>query len=141
MRPNKGFYAREINQIIQNTEKMGEQLHPSYEEIRLAIDEDKLADLDQAHIKEIHELFDEGTQFYRLNFEKIKLLKPPAKVMGNHKTFEKAYEKYVNGCQAMTDSLAGEVNVDAFNEAEKVQDLATDTLYKVIQKITNLLLK
>ncbi len=27
MRPNTGFYAREINEIVQNTEKMGERLH------------------------------------------------------------------------------------------------------------------
>ena len=31
MRPNVGFYAREINEIIKNTEEMGEKLHPSYE--------------------------------------------------------------------------------------------------------------
>ena len=43
MRPNTGFYAREINEIVQNTEKMGERLHPSYEEIRTALDEKKMA--------------------------------------------------------------------------------------------------
>lgn len=141
MRPNTGFYAREINEIVQNTEKMGERLHPSYEEIRTALDEKKIADFDQERLSEIHELFKEGTQFYQLNLEKIGLLKAPAKVMGNHKSFEKAYIQYVAGCQEMTDSLLPEVNEEAFNAVEKKQDAATDTIYKTIQKITNLLLK
>ncbi len=63
--------------------------------------------------------FKEGTQFYQLNLEKIGMLKAPAKVMGNHKSFEKAYIQYVAGCQEMTDSLLPEVNEEAFNAAEK----------------------
>lgn len=139
MRPNVGFYAREINEIIKNTEEMGEKLHPSYEEIRNAIDQKK--ELDAEKISEIHKLFAEGTEFYQLNLKKIQLLKPPAKVMGNHKKFEKAYVDYVAGCKEMTDSLLPEVNTKAFDAAEQKQDLATDTIYKTIQKITNLLLK
>ena len=141
MRPNTGFYAREINEIVQATEQMGERLHPSYEEIRTALDEKTMADFDPSHLSEIHELFKEGTQFYKLNLEKISLLKPPAKVMGNHKSFQKAYVDYVAGCQEMTDSLLPQVNEEAFDAAEKKQDAATDTVYKTIQKITNLLLK
>ena len=120
---------------------MGERLHPSYEEIRTALDEKTMADFDPSHLSEIHELFKEGTQFYKLNLEKISLLKPPAKVMGNHKSFQKAYVDYVAGCQEMTDSLLPQVNEEAFDAAEKKQDAATDTIYKTIQKITNLLLK
>ncbi|MDT2758438.1 hypothetical protein [Enterococcus xiangfangensis] len=141
MRPNTGFYAREINEIVQNTEKMGERLHPSYEEIRQAIDDKKITEFDQEKLSEIHELFKEGTQFYQLNLEKIGLLKAPAKVMGNHRSFEKAYVQYVIGCQEMTDSLLPTVDEAVFNAAEKKQDDATDTIYKTIQKITNLLLK
>lgn len=141
MRPNTGFYAKEINEIVQATEQMGERLHPSYEEIRTALDEKTMADFDPSHLSEIHELFKEGTQFYKLNLEKISLLKPPAKVMGNHKSFQKAYVDYVAGCQEMTDSLLPQVNEEAFDAAEKKQDAATDTIYKTIQKITNLLLK
>jgi hypothetical protein len=69
------------------------------------------------------------------------MLKPPAKVIGNHKKFERAFIQYVEGCQEMTDSLLPEVNEEAFNAAEKKQDEATDKIYKTIQKITNLLLK
>ena len=76
-----------------------------------------------------------------MNLEKIGMLKAPAKVMGNHKSFEKAYIQYVAGCQEMTDSLLPKVNEEAFNAAEKKQNAATDTIYKTIQKITNLLLK
>ena len=141
MRPNTGFYAREINEIVQNTEKMGERLHPSYEEIRQAIDDKKITEFDQEKLSEIHELFKEGTQFYQLNLGKIGLLKAPAKVMGNHRSFEKAYAQYVIGCQEMTDSLLPTVDEAVFNAAEKKQDDATDTIYKTIQKITNLLLK
>lgn len=141
MRPNTGYYAREINEIVQNTEKMGERLHPSYEEIRTALDEKTITEFDQEHLSEIHELFKEGTQFYELNLEKISMLKPPAKVIGNHKKFERAFIQYVEGCQEMTDSLLPEVNEEAFNAAEKKQDEATDKIYKTIQKITNLLLK
>ncbi|GCF95148.1 hypothetical protein NRIC_30390 [Enterococcus florum] len=139
MRPNTGFYAREINEIIKNTEEMGEKLHPSYEEIRTALDEGK--EFDAERVADIHELFAEGTEFYRLHLQKISRLKPPAKVMGNHKRFEKSYIEYVEGCQEMTDSLIPEVNKEAFDAAEQKQDQATDTIYKTIQKITNLLIK
>ncbi len=141
MRPNTGFYAGEINEIVQNTEKMGERLHPSYEEIRKALDEKKINEFEMERLSEIHDLFEEGTHFYQLNLEKIGMMKPPAKVMGNHKSFQKAYIQYVAGCQEMTDSLLPEVNEEAFNAAEKKQDEATDIIYKTIQKITNLLLK
>lgn len=51
------------------------------------------------------------------------MLKAPAKVMGNHKSFEKAYIQYVAGCQEMTDSLLPKVNEEAFNAAEKNRTL------------------
>lgn len=69
MRPNVGFYAREINEIIKNTEEMGEKLHPNYEKIRKAIDQKK--ELDPKKVSEIHELFLEGTEFYQLNLKKF----------------------------------------------------------------------
>ncbi len=139
MRPNVGLYAGKINELIKDTEEMGEKLHPSYEEIRTAIDKKK--EVDAARVSEIHQLFAEGTKFYQLNLEKIELLKPPAKVMGNHIKFKKAYRQYIEGCQEMTDSLVPEINAEAFNAAEEKQDQATDTIYKSIQKITSLLLK
>lgn len=141
MRPNTGFYAREINDLIQNTEQMGDKLHPSYEKIRNAIDHDQTADLDDKTLAEIHELFEKGTAVYRQLGKQIGLLKPPAKVIGNHKRLEKAYLQYVAGCQEMTDSLQPSLDQKAFDLAEQKQDEATDTIYKTIQKITNLLLQ
>ncbi|EAA0289481.1 hypothetical protein B5H26_15270, partial [Listeria monocytogenes] len=98
MRPNLGFYVQTINDLVKETEAIGEKMNPNYEEIRKAIDEKKEAEVTPERLAEITRIFKEGTDKYRLMLEKISKLRPPANVMGIHKKFERAYMKYVAGC-------------------------------------------
>ncbi|OTO85257.1 hypothetical protein A5849_002188 [Enterococcus sp. 10F3_DIV0382] len=41
MLPNIGYYVQSIDQIVKETEAIGEGMHPKYEVIRNAIDEGK----------------------------------------------------------------------------------------------------
>lgn len=140
MKPNLGFYVQNINTLVEKTEQIGEGMHPYYEDIRKAIDEDKLADLTSERLAEIHEIFAKGTAEYQAMFAQITTLRPPAKVMGIHKKFERAYKDYVAGCEEMVAATQNNVAVEEFNHAEEVQDQATDTISFCIQRMTNLLL-
>ncbi|KAF1302365.1 MULTISPECIES: hypothetical protein [Enterococcus] len=142
MRPNLGFYVQAINDIVKTTEEIGEKMNPSYEAIRKAIDEDKTAEITAEQLKETVALFSEGTVKYKDMLKQISNLRPPAKVMGIHKKFERSYVKYVAGCEEMTTSLQVEgIDVAAFDASEKKQDEATDEISFAIQRMTSLLLK
>ena len=142
MRPNLGFYIQNINKIVQDTEEIGEGLNPKYEEVRQAIDNDTLSELSAEKLTAIIESFEKGTAKYQAMLEQINKLRPPAQVLGVHKKFERSYTNYVKGCQSMIDSLKnGEVDVEAFNAAEAVQDEATDGISFSIQRMTITLLK
>lgn len=142
MRPNLGFYIQNINKIVQDTEEIGEGLNPKYEEVRQAIDNETLSELSADKLTTIIESFEKGTAKYQAMLEQINKLRPPAQVLGVHKKFERSYTNYVKGCQAMIDSLKnGEVDVEAFNAAEVLQDEATDGISFSIQRMTSTLLK
>lgn len=143
MLPNLGYYVQTVDKIVKETEAIGETMHPKYEKIREAIDQKKTAELTQSELVETVELFDQGTEKYRNMLKKISTLRPPAKVMGIHKNFEKAYKNYVAGCEEMTQSIQPEKGIDAeqFDASEAKQDQATDDISAAIQKMTNLLMK
>lgn len=142
MRPNLGFYVQTINDIVTDTEKIGEDMNPDYEEIRKAIDEDKVAEISSERLTEISEHFEKGTKEYKLMLEKIGKLRPPAKVMGIHSKFKRSYENYVAGCEEMVASLKSDAGIDtkSFDAAEQKQDEATDEISFAIQRMTKLLL-
>lgn len=142
MRPNLGFYIQNINKIVQDTEEIGEGLNPKYEEIRQAIDNDTLSELTADKLTAIIESFEKGTAKYQAMLQQISKLRPPAQVLGIHKKFERSYTNYVKGCEEMIASLANnQVDVEAFNAAEVIQDEATDGISFSIQRLTSTLLK
>ena len=53
MLPNIGYYVQSIDQIVKETEAIGEGMHPKYEVIRNAIDEGKTSELDKSTLEEI----------------------------------------------------------------------------------------
>ncbi len=65
MLPNIGYYVQSIDQIVKETEAIGEGMHPKYEVIRNAIDEGKTSELDRSTLEETVQLFEEGTKKYR----------------------------------------------------------------------------
>ncbi len=69
MLPNIGYYVQSIDQIVKETEAIGEGMHPKYEVIRNAIDEGKTSELDKSTLEEIILLFEEGTKKYRAIYE------------------------------------------------------------------------
>ncbi|MGX7196767.1 hypothetical protein [Enterococcus olivae] len=141
MKPNLGFYVQKINDIVKDTEAIGEEMNPCFEEIRQAIDEDKTAEISEEKRNEIVKVFEEGTKKYQAMKTTIAALRPPARVMGIHKKFERSYFEYVEGCEEMIASLSEGVDAAAFNAAEAKQDEATDTIAFSIQRMTGLLLK
>lgn len=143
MLPNIGYYVQSVDNIVKQTEEIGEQMHPKYEMIRQAIDEKKVAELNSEQLTEVVQLFEAGTKQYRAMLKKVSTLRPPAKVMGIHKKFERAYLSYVAGCEEMIQSIDVEkgIDTDLFEASEKKQDQATDDISLAIQKMTNLLMK
>ena len=140
MKPNLGFYVQKINDIVQDTEAIGGDMHPCFEEIREAIDTDKIETVTDERRAEIVAIFEEGTQKYQAMQQTVSALRPPARVMGIHKKFERAYTEYVEGCVEMIASIKEGINVEAFNASEQKQDEATEIIAFSIQRMTGLLL-
>ena len=143
MKPNLGYYVKNINDIVKETEEVGEKMNDYYEEVRKAIDEGKVADLAPERIVEIQRIFQDGTKEYEAMLVKVTQLRPPARVMGIHKKFERSYIEYLAGCNEMILSLDPEkgIDVDLFNASEEKQDKATDDISFSITRMSNLLLK
>ncbi|KAF1303040.1 hypothetical protein IV487_03895 [Enterococcus saccharolyticus] len=141
MKPNLGYYVQKINDIVKDTEAIGEEMHPCYEEIRQAIDKEETAAITDERREEICKIFQEGTTQYEAMLETVRSLRPPARVMGIHKKFERAYVDYVAGCQEMIGSVTNGIDVTAFDAAEQKQDQATEEISFAIQRMTSMLLK
>lgn len=134
-------YAQLINGMIQNLEDNQTDLNGDYERLKKAIEADKVAEISAADYWAIQEHFQKGTDSYQDQLTKLKKGQAPARIMGTQHLLVDAYTKFVDGCQAMVDSMLDDrtIDVDKFNQAEQAQDLATDKIGKYIQKITQLL--
>ena len=62
MRVDLGYYIQMINQLIQDTEAVGEKMNPKFEEVKKAIEDNQLATLSSEQLSEILATFNEGTQ-------------------------------------------------------------------------------
>lgn len=142
MKPNLGYYVQSINDIVKETEEVGEKMNDYYEEVRKAIDTGKAAELTPERIAEIQHIFQDGTKEYTKMLGKVTQLRPPVRVIGIHKKFERSYIDYLAGCNEMIVSLDPEkgVDIDLFNHSEKKQDKATDDISFAITRMSNLLL-
>ena len=142
-KPNIGHYLKVINTIVTDSEKVGEEMNPSYEIVRHAIDDGKVSDLTVEQLTEIKNQFSTGTEHYRVMENALTQLKAPVKVLGIHKKLEKAFNDYVEGCQEMVDSIDaehGKVDSEAFDLSEAKQDAATDGISFCIQRITQIIM-
>ncbi|MFC0232458.1 hypothetical protein ACFFIF_00445 [Vagococcus entomophilus] len=142
MRPNLGYYVQKINDLITETEKTGEAMHPYFEEVRQSLDEKKTISADK--IAEVEKEFQKGLAKYLELSQAITALQPPVKVIGIHKKLEKSFQNYVAGCKEMTASLDaenGSIDEVAFNQSEEKQDQATEVISFCIQKMTTTLMK
>lgn len=143
MKPNLGQYVQMINKIVTDTEVIGGEMHPYFEEVRTALDTDE-SKLTVGTLTAVHENFSEGTAKYQELATLISNQKVPVKVMGIHKKLEKSYAAYVAACQKMVDSIDpenGKVDRVAFDASEAEQDEVSGTVAFCIQRITGLLSK
>lgn len=128
---------------MKETENIGKQMNPYYEEIRQAIDQETYNDLSIERLTEVKDMFEQGTEKYQQMLKNIMQLRAPANVLGIHKKLERSYKEYVLGCQEMVDAIQIEtgIDVDLFDASEKKQDQATDDISFSITRMSNLLLK
>lgn len=135
-------YAQLIETVVTGTEDEQQTLAPPFEALRQAIDEGTLDALTQEDYQATKATFEAGTARYAALLTQLQKAQPPARLMGNHLKLTKAFNDFVAGCQAMTQSLNDSpqtLDQPAFDAAEQAQDDATDRLMKAIQKITILM--
>ncbi len=87
MLPNMGYYVQAVDRMVKETEEIGETMHPKYQVVREAIDQNKTADLSTEELTEISELFKEGTKKYQLILKKISQLSITSQSNGNPQKF------------------------------------------------------
>lgn len=144
MKVDMSYYIQQINQLVQQTEEIGETLNEHFMVLRSAIDKKTTDQLEKEQLEEISNKFAKGVATYKNIYKQLLQMRAPVKVIGIHKKLEKNYDEYIKGCQQMLDSIDTEKNlldVEAFNQAEKIQDEATNGIAFCIKRITTLALK
>ncbi|MEY2384900.1 hypothetical protein [Lactiplantibacillus pentosus] len=131
-------YMPVLSKIIESTEKMGEELNPSFEKLRKAIDDDAVAEMVPAEFSDIQLEFSDGTEQYEQNLAQLKKVGVPARLIGRHRNLINAYEAYTKACAAMTASIDLEnqtIDVAAFNQAESDQETEMGRISNNVQRI------
>jgi hypothetical protein len=130
-------YGYTINTVMSRTDELQDELNPLFIQLREAIDANKVADFDKDDYEDIRSKFAAGTAEYAEMLAKFEKAQVPARFIGNHKLLTKAFAGFVAGCQAMTDSLGDDkqIDIDAFNAAEKQQDEESEKVSKFLNKI------
>ena len=133
-------YMPVLSKVIESTEKMGEELNPSFEKLRQAIDNDAVAKMVPAEFNDIQMEFSDGTEQYQQNLAQLKKVAVPARLMGRHRNLLAAYEAYTNACAAMTASMNIDdqtIDVAASNQAETDQETEMGRVSNNVQRIMN----
>lgn len=144
MKPNLGYYVQKINDIVSETETIGETMHPYYEKVRTALDKKQTAELTTSQLEEVKAKFSEGTAAYQQLNTVLQGLVAPVKVLGIHKKLQKAFSAYVIACEEMVTAIeptTPTVNEELFNHSEQAQDDTSDTISFCIQRLTGSLMK
>lgn len=130
-------YGRLIDKVMGRVEEIQDWLSPEFEELRHAIDDDKVASVDDDRYAKIQKDFADGTAEYADLLKQFEGASAPARFIGNHKLLTKAFAGFVDGCSAMTKSLGDgkQIDVAAFDAAEKQQDEETEKVTKHLTKI------
>ncbi|MDG3060464.1 hypothetical protein KTT66_00155 [Lacticaseibacillus casei] len=134
-------YGTTINDVVEQTQDNQEKMAPLFEPLREAIDAGKLADYDQGTYDDTRVVFREGTDAYKKLLTRLQEVAVPARLVGPHRTLIHNFAAFTEACEAMTESLKPDLEVDvtAFNAAEKAQDEAIQKFTKQIQKISAIL--
>ncbi|CAM4001141.1 hypothetical protein [Catellicoccus marimammalium] len=132
-----GVYFQNINDLITNTEEVGSKMHPYYEEIRTALDENK--EISVETLAKVHTIFEEGVEQYQEYCKQVDSWKVPVKLMGLHTKLAKAYHHYVDACEAMLNSVNPDegLNKEAFNQSEQEQDQYSQEVSAIVARMAN----
>ncbi|UQS83226.1 hypothetical protein [Bombilactobacillus thymidiniphilus] len=133
-------YVNTLNEIIETTQQVQEKLNPGYQEIKAALEQENLINMDASHYLQIQSSFQMGTDEYAELTKKLQQTKAPARIMGVNMLLVDAYKDYVVACQSMVDSMHDDRTVDQeqFLAAEQAQDKATDLISKHLQKMNQM---
>lgn len=142
MKPvNIAYYFQTINDVISDTEEMGSKMHPYYESLRKAIDNQD--EVSKEELAKVETIFEEGCDTYDTYQTKVETLQAPVKLMGLHKKFVKSYSDYVAACHAMLEAVNPEegLNIEQFNQAEKEQDDHSQKVSQVVARMATLAMR
>lgn len=134
MKKNKmAVYAPFLSNIINETNKIGEEMSKDYEPLETAMGKDDYSSIDLENTKEV---FQNGTNRYQELFNQLDAADVPARELGRHAMLKDAYSDYVKGCQDMVDSIQNStIEKEAFHAAGDLQQASIEKVFKVAQKI------
>lgn len=130
-------YAQTLNDVLQRTQEIQEELNPKFQEIKTALQKNELEQMQSAHYLTIQGDFQHGTDEYAQLTQQLADLRAPARFMGIHMNLVQAYRAYVQACQQMIDSMKDNrtVDLEQFQQSEQDQDQATDEIAKCLQRL------
>lgn len=139
MKPNNMTgYLQALTKIIEATDKTGGEMNPDFTKLSDAIENDKVADLDEATLTAIKTTFQKGTDAYTDNLNQLQQASVPVRLLGKHKQLVAAYRNYADACQKMVDAIdpaAQTVDTEAFATSENEQENMMDKVTSATQRI------
>lgn len=133
-------YSSLINRVVSTIQETQDLLNPEFEVLRKALDRDQVEKIDPIKYKRYMHDFQKGTDDYKKLLAQLKKGKAPARMMGTHLSIVSSFDKYVQGCEMMSESLNEDQSIERqkFDDAEKIQDENMDKFSKHMQKLTQL---
>lgn len=136
-----GQFFQQLGQIMQETEGIGSQMNPYYEEIEKELKKNEEPNFTKETLAKVAMEFEDGVEKYIELEQKVTKMQAPAKLMMLFKQFQKDYQEYVRGCKMMLDAVDPEkgFNHKLFMEAEELQDKRSQALSKVMTRMMRFL--
>lgn len=133
-------YSSLINRVVSTIQETQDLLNPEFEVLRKSLDRDQVEKIDPIKYKRYMHDFQKGTDDYKKLLAQLKKGKAPARMMGTHLSIVSSFDKYVHGCEMMSESLNEDQSIERqkFDDAEKIQDENMDKFSKYMQKLTQI---
>ncbi|AKP68076.1 hypothetical protein [Companilactobacillus ginsenosidimutans] len=130
-------YSGLINRLVSTIQENQDLLNPEFEILRKALDRDQVDKVDPVRYKRYQHDFEKGAVDYKKLADQLKKGKAPARLMGIHLSLVSSFNKYVEGCEMMSESINDDQTIDRqkFDDAEKIQDENMDKFSKLMQKM------
>ena len=128
-------FFQQIGIIMQETEKIGNEMNPYYEKIASAIKKDE--EVSKELLSEVAMEFEDGLEAYHKLEAQVRSMRAPAKLMILFQQFQSYYVSYVESCQMMLDAVQPDkgLDMDKFQQSEKMQDDKSQKLAATMTKM------